>query len=111
MSTHLRFTPEILIRLGEELIPHPDLGVIELVRNAYDADATKSVVQLHNATQPGGTLVVEDDGDGMTVEEIREGFLLIGRSSKPGTPDSRSNRRRIGEKGLGGWQRCALGAG
>ncbi|WP_019982941.1 MULTISPECIES: ATP-binding protein [unclassified Streptomyces] len=100
MSTHLRFAPEILIRLGEELIPHPDLGVIELVRNAYDADATKCIVQLHNATQPGGTLVVEDDGDGMTVEDIREGFLLIGRSSKPGGPDNRSNRRRIGEKGL-----------
>ncbi|MFE7947129.1 ATP-binding protein [Streptomyces sp. NPDC057426] len=109
MSTHLRFAPEILIRLGEELIPHPDLGVIELVRNAYDADATKSVVQLHNATQPGGTLVVEDDGDGMTAEEIREGFLLIGRSSKPGTPDSRSNRRRIGEKGLGRLAALRLG--
>ncbi|GGO98404.1 ATP-binding protein [Wenjunlia tyrosinilytica] len=109
MSTHLRFAPEILIRLGEELIPHPDLGVIELVRNAYDADATKSTVQLHNATQPGGTLVVEDDGDGMTAEEIREGFLLIGRSSKPGTPDSRSNRRRIGEKGLGRLAALRLG--
>ncbi|MEU6913967.1 sensor histidine kinase [Streptomyces olindensis] len=109
MSTHLRFAPEILIRLGEELIPHPDLGVIELVRNAYDADATRSVVQLHNATQPGGTLVVEDDGDGMTAEEIREGFLLIGRSSKPGTPDSRSNRRRIGEKGLGRLAALRLG--
>ncbi|MFF9783275.1 ATP-binding protein [Streptomyces nigrescens] len=109
MSTHLRFAPEILIRLGEELIPHPDLGVIELVRNAYDADATKSVVQLHNATQPGGTLVVEDDGDGMTAEEIREGFLLIGRSSKPGTPDSESNRRRIGEKGLGRLAALRLG--
>lgn len=109
MSTHLRFAPEILIRLGEELIPHPDLGVIEMVRNAYDADATKSVVQLHNATQPGGTLVVEDDGDGMTAEEIREGFLLIGRSSKPGTPDSRSNRRRIGEKGLGRLAALRLG--
>ncbi|WP_411103445.1 sensor histidine kinase [Streptomyces sp. cmx-4-9] len=109
MSTHLRFAPEILIRLGEELIPHPDLGVIELVRNAYDADATKSIVRLHNATQPGGTLVVEDDGDGMTAEEIREGFLLIGRSSKPGTPDSTSNRRRIGEKGLGRLAALRLG--
>ncbi|SDN09740.1 ATP-binding protein [Actinacidiphila guanduensis] len=109
MSTHLRFAPEILIRLGEELIPHPDLGVIELVRNAYDADATKSVVQLRNATQPGGTLVVEDDGDGMTAEDIREGFLLIGRSSKPGAPDSRSNRRRIGEKGLGRLAALRLG--
>ncbi|MFJ1815575.1 ATP-binding protein [Streptomyces sp. NPDC088139] len=83
--------------------------MIELVRNAYDADATKSIVQLHNATQPGGTLVVEDDGDGMTAEEIREGFLLIGRSSKPGTPDSKTSRRRIGEKGLGRLAALRLG--
>ena len=109
MSTHLRFAPEILIRLGEELIPHPDLGVIELVRNAYDADAKKAIVQLHNATQAGGTLVVEDDGDGMTAEEIRDGFLLIGRSPKSGAPDSHSKRRRIGEKGLGRLAALRLG--
>lgn len=109
MSTHLRFAPEILIRLGEELIPHPDLGVIELVRNAYDADATQCTVQLHNATQPGGTLVVDDDGDGMTAEDIREGFLLIGKSAKPGFPDSRASRRRIGEKGLGRLAALRLG--
>ncbi|MFJ3909536.1 sensor histidine kinase [Streptomyces vinaceus] len=109
MNTHLRFAPEILIRLGEELIPHPDLGVIELVRNAYDADATKAIVQLHNATQAGGTLVVEDDGDGMTAEDIREGFLLIGRSQKSGATDSHSKRRRIGEKGLGRLAALRLG--
>ncbi|WP_406201530.1 ATP-binding protein [Kitasatospora sp. NBC_01560] len=109
MSTHLRFAPEILIRLGEELIPHPDLGVIELVRNAYDADAKRCIVRLHNATQPGGTLVVEDDGDGMTAEDIREGFLLIGKSTKPGSPETGSNRRRIGEKGLGRLAALRLG--
>ncbi|MER8186658.1 ATP-binding protein [Kitasatospora sp. NPDC094015] len=109
MSTHLRFAPEILIRLGEELIPHPDLGVIELVRNAYDADAKRCVVRLHNASQPGGTLVVEDDGDGMTAEDIREGFLLIGKSTKSGSPNTRSSRRRIGEKGLGRLAALRLG--
>ncbi|MFJ4611915.1 ATP-binding protein [Streptomyces griseus] len=94
MDAHLRFAPEILIRLGEDLIPHPDLGVIELVRNA---------------TQAGGTLVVEDDDDGMTAEDVREGFLLIGRSQESGATDSRSNPRRIGEKGLGRLAALRLG--
>ncbi|GAA1927716.1 sensor histidine kinase [Streptantibioticus ferralitis] len=109
MSTHLRFAPEILVRLGEELIPHPDLGVIELVRNAYDADATHCTVTLHNASQPGGTLVVADDGDGMTAESIREGFLLIGRSTKPTSPLTRKERRKVGEKGLGRLAALRLG--
>ena len=40
MSTeHLRFSTEMLRRLGEELNPHPDQGILELVRNAYDAEA------------------------------------------------------------------------
>ncbi|MFI1938194.1 ATP-binding protein [Streptomyces purpureus] len=109
MSTHLRFAPEILVRLGEELIPHPDLGVIELVRNAYDADAMQCTVTLLNATVPGGTLVVEDDGDGMTADAIREGFLLIGRSIKSASPLTRKGRRKVGEKGLGRLAALRLG--
>ncbi|MFD3608674.1 ATP-binding protein [Streptomyces atroolivaceus] len=109
MTTHLRFAPEILVRLGEELIPHPDLGVIELVRNAYDADAAVCNVTLTNASQPGGTLVVEDDGDGMSAADIRDGFLLIGRSAKPGSPLTRKGRRKVGEKGLGRLAALRLG--
>ncbi|MEU6124595.1 sensor histidine kinase [Streptomyces sp. NPDC047123] len=109
MTTHLRFAPEILVRLGEELIPHPDLGVIELVRNAYDADADYCNVTLTNASQPGGTLVVEDNGDGMTEEDIRDGFLLIGRSTKLGSPLTRKDRRKVGEKGLGRLAALRLG--
>ncbi len=41
---HFKFSPSILNRLGEELIPNPDQGIIELVKNAYDADATKCTV-------------------------------------------------------------------
>ncbi|WP_327435866.1 ATP-binding protein [Streptomyces sp. NBC_01201] len=109
MSTHLRFATEILSRLGEELIPHPDLGVIELVRNAYDADASRCTVTLHNATTRGGTLVVEDDGDGMTADDIREGFLLIGRSTKIASPLTNAGRRKVGEKGLGRLAALRLG--
>ncbi|WP_326611074.1 ATP-binding protein [Streptomyces scopuliridis] len=110
MGTHLRFAPEILARLGEELIPHPDLGVMELVRNAYDADATVCHVTLANASRPGGTLVVSDNGHGMTVADIEGGFLRIGRSTKAGSPmTSHFGRRKVGEKGLGRLASLRLG--
>ena len=43
----LRFSPDILSRLGEELNPNADQGLIELVKNAHDADASECVVTLH----------------------------------------------------------------
>ncbi|MFE7180601.1 sensor histidine kinase [Streptomyces erythrochromogenes] len=110
MSVHLRFAPEILARLGEELIPHPDLGVMELVRNSYDADATWCDVTLVNATRAGGTLVVSDNGHGMTPDEIAGGFLHIGRSSKSESKTtSHYTRRKVGEKGLGRLASLRLG--
>ena len=52
---------DILRRLGEELVPNIDQGIIELVRNAYDADATKCIVTLSNVRHPGGRIRIEDD--------------------------------------------------
>lgn len=110
MSVHLRFAPEILARLGEELIPHPDLGVMELVRNSYDADATWCEVTLVNASRVGGTLVVSDNGHGMTPDEIAGGFLHIGRSSKTESKNTlHFKRRKVGEKGLGRLASLRLG--
>src|SRR4051812_48355969 len=101
-AEHLKFSPDILRRLGEELIPHPDQGIIELVRNSYDADAAVCTVTLENTqNQAAGTISVCDDGDGMELDEIRNGWLLIGRSSKKGERMTRLGRRPVGNKGLG----------
>lgn len=103
MDHRLRFAPEILVRLGEELVPHPDLGIMELVRNAYDADAATCHIELKNATEPGGSLLVSDDGEGMTANQLAAGFLLIGKSGKASVTQTHthSGRRKVGEKGLG----------
>ncbi|WP_188188492.1 sensor histidine kinase [Nonomuraea sp. SYSU D8015] len=105
----MRFAPEILRRLGEELVPHPDLGIIELVRNSYDADATKCVIELINVETPGGTIKVSDVGDGMTPREIHDGFLLLGRSGKVDSEYTPGGRRKVGEKGLGRLAALRLG--
>ncbi|MCZ9346442.1 ATP-binding protein [Streptomyces sp. TRM76130] len=109
MVYHFRFASDILARLGEELIPHPEHGILELVRNAYDADASQCTVTLSNASEPDGSLSVVDDGDGMTADEIGEGFLLLGRSAKTKSPVTRSGRVKIGEKGLGRLASLRLG--
>ena len=104
-----RFAPDILRRLGEELNPSLEHGVIELVKNARDADALNCEVRLRDVTAPGGAIFVSDDGDGMTAEELVESFLLLGRSSKVDRGETRRGRVLTGSKGLG--RLAALRAG
>src|SRR4051794_2702087 len=100
-ADHLHFATEMLRRLGEELNPHADQGILELVRNAYDADATKCVVELIDTDETGGTVRVTDNGTGMTAEGIRKGWLILGTSSKTTVKSTGRNRFPIGNKGIG----------
>ncbi|MDE0082160.1 MAG: ATP-binding protein [Gammaproteobacteria bacterium] len=100
-SAHLRFSTEIVRRLGEELNPTLDKGVLELVKNAYDADATECRIELRGTDQPGGKIIVRDNGDGMTADQIANGWLVLGRSSKASSQQTRLGRIPAGSKGLG----------
>jgi signal transduction histidine kinase len=106
---HIRFAPAILRRLGEELIPAPEQGVLELVRNAYDADATRCVISLNATRKAGGSICVTDDGDGMDLISISQGWLVVGQSRKEQERRSRRRRRQVGEKGLGRLAALRLG--
>lgn len=106
VPARLRFASSILARLGEELIPDPDQGLLELARNAYDAGAATCVIELIGADQAGGSVVVSDDGDGMSRDEIVEGFLVLGRSRKT---REHKGRLTVGEKGLGRLAALRLG--
>lgn len=100
-KARLRFSTEIVRRLGEELNPSLDKGVLELVKNAFDADATECRVELQNTDGSGGTVVVNDNGDGMTVDDITNGWLVLGRSTKTQQKRTRLGRIPAGSKGLG----------
>lgn len=109
MISHLRFAPNILARLGEELSPNPEQGLIELVKNAYDADADFCEVELEKVLETGGTIRLKDNGSGMTSEDIREGFLLLGHSRKKRDQVTKRNRLPVGDKGLGRLAALRLG--
>src|SRR5215203_4644349 len=100
-KVHLRFATDILRRFGEELNPNPDQGILELVKNAYDADARHCTIELLSTGAPGGTITVSDDGDGMEESDIQDGWLVLGRSPKITTERTRLGRIPAGNKGLG----------
>ena len=108
-TARIRFAPDILRRLGEELNPHPAVGIIELVKNAYDANARKCVVTLKDVDHPGGQVEISDNGDGMTVQEIEHGWLVIGHSPKEKCRRTRLGRIPAGSKGLGRLAALRLG--
>lgn len=98
---HFKFSPKILQRLGEELVPNPDQGIIELVKNSYDADATECTVELIKTSAIGGSIIISDNGVGMDKDTISEGWLVLGRSKKAIREVTQLGRLPVGNKGLG----------
>ncbi len=94
----------LLKLLGDQLIGNDRLAVFELVKNAYDANATEVHVLLDlNANPP--MIRIQDDGFGMDFETIENKWMELGTDSKRGderrrTPDP-FNRLPLGEKGVG----------
>lgn len=92
--------------LGDELIGSARLAVFELVKNAYDADATNVEVRMDVTPCRPGTITITDDGHGMSLDTIRSVWLVPGddyrhaqRHRRQRTP--KHGRLPTGEKGLG----------
>ena len=103
-SGELKFSVDssLLFQLGERLVARPSIALSELVKNAYDADATSVVVTMENVGEPDGTILLEDNGHGMTFEEIKSGWMRIATSAKRDDPTSRTYFRPLtGAKGIG----------
>lgn len=100
----LRPRARLLRTLGEELISNEVVAVVELVKNAYDADATNVRISFTGPLEPGkGAIKVVDNGCGMELDVVRTVWM------EPATPSKRGdrryspifNRRVLGEKGIG----------
>lgn len=89
--------------LGELLVGRDSTALVELIKNAYDADATRVRIHGVDLQTEGGTIVVEDDGLGMNATDFTRGFLTIaGRTKVDGHRHSPGfGRRYTGEKGVG----------
>lgn len=93
--------------MGRENVPTQFGALIELVKNAYDADAKKCIVYVD---YKGDTIWIADDGDGMTAEIIKERWMVIGTDGKLTNPTSRKERVRAGAKGIGRFSLDKLGS-
>ena len=95
----------LLQHLGDQLIGSKRLAVFELVKNAYDADASKVTVRLSKITSENPSISIKDDGTGMSAETIRSIWLVIAHDHRKKQLDRRERtakgRLPMGSKGLG----------
>lgn len=84
--------------IGRENVSKLEGALLELVKNAYDADATDVYLYYDDKMQ---TLLIVDNGEGMTEDVIRRHWMTIGNSSKKSSFRSRNNRITTGAKGIG----------
>src|SRR5712691_6157227 len=99
----LRPRARILRTFGGELSSSETVAVIELVKNAYDADATRVLVRFQGPLEIGqGTIEVMDNGHGMSLETMQTTWMEPATLSRKRQQRSEQYGRRVlGEKGIG----------
>lgn len=108
----VRFTTDagIINRLGKELVSRQETAVVELIKNSYDADATRVELIFSDTDSVGGTLEIVDDGNGMDREQLVYGFMKLSSTNKIINPTSpKYSRTRAGKKGIGRFATQRLG--
>ena len=100
--------------LGRELITDRITALFELVKNCYDANAENVLVKFENINPRSdkSKISIIDDGIGMSFEDVRDKWMVIGTSSKRKAKQSPPpyNRKVVGKKGVGRFAVDKLGA-
>ena len=110
----------LLTMLGDQLIKNERIALVELIKNAYDADADFVEVRFENfdedmSVNARSSIIVKDNGCGMTPEKIKDSWMnpadpkkyIEKERGKRKTPE----KKRViqGEKGIGRFAVLKLG--
>jgi signal transduction histidine kinase len=110
----LRPRARIVRTIGDQLISGPEAALIELVKNAYDADSPSAKItivppgNLHEGRKPG-KIVVADSGHGMSAEDLVDKWFEPATTDKVERRISPNKRRLLGAKGVGRFATARLG--
>jgi signal transduction histidine kinase len=100
----------LLSELGERLVETVHVALLELVKNAYDADATQVTIRIVPSGTGGPEIHVVDNGVGMTYDEVQKYWMRIATTHKRQHDISaRYGRPRTGSKGIGRFSCRRLG--
>lgn len=87
----------VLNHLGINLYSNIPAVLSEIVANSWDADAENVIISISN-----NEIIIEDDGCGMTTNDINEHFLKVGYQKRESQQKSTKHGRPfMGRKGIG----------
>jgi signal transduction histidine kinase len=109
MAKKFKIDARLILQLGRDSIKDHSTALVELVKNSFDADASKVEVEIYSKGV-NKFIRVADNGFGMTGLEIDNNWLRIGFSEKKTSKTSIKGRRKTGEKGIGRIASDRLGA-
>ncbi len=93
--------------LGRENVSKLDGAIIEIIKNAYDADASLCILYYDAASCK---LWIMDNGSGMNEETVKKHWMSIGYSNKDVDLKSEKGRIKTGAKGIGRFALDRLGS-
>jgi len=100
-EAHFAVEARLAIQLGRESISSSIIAILELVKNAYDAGASRVGIRFKGLGTPTAQMVIEDDGCGMTADDLLNYWMVIGTTNKVKQRRAGTKRTLTGEKGLG----------
>ena len=103
--------------IGKELITNEFVAVFELVKNSFDANATKIEIIFENNYKPESSkIIIKDNGKGMNYNDLKDKWLFVAYSAKRTGKENedyrdkiKSNRIFAGAKGIGRFSCDRLG--
>jgi uncharacterized protein (TIGR02391 family) len=104
VSLSLKFDPKTIEHLGVKMYATLPPALAELISNAYDADASEVTIEFREQNGTPIAITITDNGKGMTLKDIQEKFLVIGRNRRTDEgdiPSTKFSRLPTGKKGLG----------
>ena len=106
---HFKTSSGIKNIVGKDLITDRFVAIFELVKNAYDAKASDVIVSFDFDLEDfGQTLTIEDNGSGMSRNDLENKWLYLAYSEKQ-EGKSNDDRKLVGSKGIGRFSCDSLG--
>lgn len=111
-SHRIRPAGRHLLTIGRDLIQDSYAAVVELVKNAYDADSPLvNICFTAKTDQTGYTVTIEDHGHGMSRDTVINKWMVPSTRDKLDRKTSPGGRVMQGRKGVGRYAASVLGSG
>ncbi|WP_194442466.1 sensor histidine kinase [Pseudoalteromonas simplex] len=110
LTKSIRPAARLLRTIGQDLVKDSYAAIVELVKNAYDADSPDASIKFNYDNEKANLIIeVIDQGHGMSLDTIVNKWLVPATDDKLLRKKSSKNRALQGRKGIGRFAASILG--